>query len=333
MAEREYKTYEDLVEPPKAGGFGGKDFAHGQMFKLPDWVQWWTAREAWGKPTKMDDPKEHTVDVRFVGFLIDQPDCWVTDMRRRVGGLAYSFMFAHHRDANRDRHLCVKTFGHECPRCESFFKTREETAHLSQEEGWEKIKVFSQQFSSLMFGYVGGDYKTLRAFEFSDTRPGKAPQKEPTIFQRITRLCTDKQVPTAMQLDKLFYAYDPARSQVVRLKYDWVVPKQKMGNWHLTDIYKVTEADGAPSPVVPDPSVAERIRPWDWLDIEGERQRMSESDGADAGSDNKPDFDNMDYPTLIAYAVENGLNKVLAMGFEADETSALRSTIKKEVNK
>ena len=330
MAEKQYRTYEDLVEAPRQDERERKDFAHGQMFNLPDWVAWWTASEAWGKPAKKDDKREHTLDVRVCGFVMDGPEFWPKGMRDRVGGLVYTFPFTHHRDPNRDRHLCLKPFGEECPRCEKFFQVREETKDMEQKAGWDMIKVYSQKYSGLIFGYVDGNTDDLRAFEFSDTRPGKGYEKDPTFFQRVVSLCTDKSVPAASRIDTLFYGYGP-RAQILRLKFKWVIPQKGKEYWQLTDIYKVGKEDGAPSTDV-DASVAERIKPWEWLDVAGERERMLASEG-EAREPAAADFDKMDYAALMAFAVEKQMTPILEEGFEADETVALRAAIRKEVGK
>ena len=335
---KEYVVYEDLVGANRQDEREDRDFAHGQMFTLPDWVKWWTARDAWGKPTKKDDAKEHTLDLRVCGFLMDGVDYWPAGMRGREGGLAYTFPFTHHRDANRDRHLCLKPFGKNgtlpgakgCPRCESFFDMRERTADMAdQKAAWDKIKVFSQKFSGLIFGYANGDTENLLAFEFSDTKPGKGFEKDPTFFQRVVTLCTDKTIPAASRLNPCFYAYD-GRAQIIRLKFNWVMPQKGKEYWGLTSIYKVGPEDGAPSTDV-DPSVAERIRPWEWMDIKGEAARMQESDGT--AEEPKADIDSMDYAALMAFAIKNQMASVLDEGFDADETLALRAAIKKEVTK
>jgi hypothetical protein len=163
---KEYKTYEDLVESPRQDARKTEDFAHGKMFNMPEWVKWWTARDTWGKPTKKDDPLEHTIDLRVCGFVMDGPDFWPQGLRGRVGGLAYTFPFTHHKDASLDRHLCTKPFGKNgtlpgatgCPRCEKFFEMREATQQMEQKAAWEKIKQFSQKFSGLVFGTVNGDH-------------------------------------------------------------------------------------------------------------------------------------------------------------------------------
>lgn len=340
MAEQQYRVYEDLVGSNRQDEREDRDFAHGQMFCLPDWVKWWTARDAWGKADKKDDAKEHTVDVRVCGFVMDGADSWPKGMRDRTGGLVYTFPFTHHRDANRDRHLCLKPFGKGgkgdylpgatvCPRCEAFEDMRESTRDMEQKAAWEKIKVFSQKFSGLIFGYVDGDVKNLRAFEFSDTKPGKKFDKDPTFFERIVGLCTDKSIPAASRVDSLFYSYGP-RAQILRLKFKWVVPNARMPYWQLTDIFKVGREDGAPSTDV-DASVAERIKPWEWLDVKGEQERMLASDGsADAKADKGADLDAMDYAALMAFAMEKQMTSILEEGFEADETVALRAAIKKE---
>lgn len=341
MAEKkEYKTYEDLIDAPRQDVRGNKDFAHGEMFKLPDWVKWWTAKDTWGKVTKKDDPREHTIDVRICGFVMDEPEYWPVTMRGRVGGIVYTFPFVHHRDASGDRHLCTKPFGPKgtlpgasgCPRCESFFAMREATQDMDQKAAWDKIKVFGQRYSGLVFGYVDGDNKTLRAFEFSDAKPGKTFEKDPTFFQRIASLCTDKSVPAASRIDPLFYSYKPERAQILRLKFCWVAPQAGKEYWQLTNIFKVGAEDNAPSTEV-DASVAERIRPWEWMDIEGEEKRMSESDGSTERAPSKVNIDDMDYAQLMKFAIENQLSGVLEEGYESDELVALRSAIKKEVSK
>lgn len=330
MADKQYKTYEDLVGAPRQDERERRDFAHGEMFKLPDWVKWWTASDTWGKPTKKDDKKEHCVDLRIAGFVMDGPEFWPKGMKDRVGGLVYTFPFTHHRDPSRDRHLCVKAFGKTCPRCEKFFEMRESTRDEDQKAAWEKIKVYSQKYSGLVFGFVDGDTENLRAFEFSDTKPGKDFEKDPTFFQRVVALCTDKSIPAASRLDSLFYSYGP-RAQVMRLKFNWVIPQKGKEFWQLTAIYRVGAEDGAPSTAVPDATIAERIRPWEWMDIDGEIARMNASDGAAA--EPKADFDKMDYAALMAYAVEKQMTAVLEEGFDNDELFALRAAIKKEVNK
>ena len=337
---KEYKTYEDLIETPRQEAKDDTDFAHGQMFNLPDWVTWFAAKDTWGKPTKQTDPKEHTIDLRICGFVMDDPEYWPNTLRGRVGGLAYTFPFTHHRDVNRNRHLCVKPFGGRdgflpgatcCPRCESFFATREATQKMEQKAAWEKIKVFGQKFSGLIFGYVDGDNEKLRAFEFSDTKPGKSFDKDPTFFQRIVTLCTDKSVPAASRIDPLFYSYGP-RAQILRLKFNWVATNAKMPYWQLTNIFKVTEADGAPSTDV-DSSIAERIRPWEWMDVKGEQERMEASDGNEEAPSREVNLDAMDYAALMAFAMENQMDSILSEGFEQDETVALRGAIKKEMTK
>jgi hypothetical protein len=332
----DYKTFEDLVESPRQDVREQEDFAHGKMLNLPAWVKWWTARDTWGKPDKKDDAKEHTIDLRICGFVMDGPDFWPQSLRGRVGGLAYTFPFTHHRDASRERHLCLKPFGRDgllpgatsCPRCEAFFATREATQQMEQKVAWEKIKIFSQKYSGLVFGYVDGVNSELRAFEFSDSKPGKSFEKDPTFFQRVVGLCTDKSIPAAMRIDPLFYSYGP-RAQILRLKFSWVVPQAKMGYWQLTSIFKVTEADGAPSTEV-DSSIAERIRPWEWMDVKGEQERMLANDGSAAPAP-KADLDKMDYAALMAFAMENQMDSVLQDGYEQDETVALRDAIKKEI--
>lgn len=328
MAEKEYKTYEDLVGAPRQDAREEIDFAHGKMFALPDWVTWWTAGDAWGKATKKEDAKEHTIDVRIVGFVMDGAEFWPKGMRDRVGGLVYTFPFTHHRDPNRDRHLCLKALGEECPRCEKFFEMREQTKDMERPAAWEKIKVFSQKFSGLVFGYVGGG-KELKAFEFGDTRPGKGYEKDPTFFQRVVSLATDKSVPAASRIDPLFYSYGP-RAQILRLKFNWVVPQKGKEYWQLTNIYKVGAEDGAPSTAV-DSSVAERIRPWEWMDVKGERERMLA--GVGEAKEAAVDLDKMDYKDLLAYAVENQMNAVLAEMYQDDELADLRAAIKKESGK
>ena len=332
----DYKTFEDLVEAPRQDVREQQDYAHGGMFNMPEWVKWWTARDTWGKPDKKDDPKEHTVDLRICGFVMDGPDFWPQGLRGRVGGLAYTFPFTHHRDASRERHLCLKPFGRDgllpgatsCPRCESFFATREATQQMEQKMAWEKIKIFSQKFSGLVFGYTDDDKKNLRAFEFSDSKPGKSFEKDPTFFQRVVSLCTDKSIPAASRIDPLFYSYGP-RAQVLRLKFQWVTPQAKMGFWQLTNIFKVGAEDGAMSPEV-DSSIAERIRPWEWMDVKGEQARMLASDGSAAPAP-KADLDKMDYAALMAFAMENQMDNVLQDGYESNETLALRAAIKKEI--
>jgi hypothetical protein len=334
---KEFVTYEDLVEAPRQDVREREDFAHGKMFNLPEWVTWWTAKDTWGKPTKKDDPKEHTIDLRVCGFVMDGPDFWPQGLRGRVGGLAYTFPFTHHRDANRDRHLCLKPFGSngqlpgaiECPRCESFFATREATRGQDQKASWEKIKVFSQKYSGLVFGYVDGDKDNLRAFEFSDSKPGKSFEKDPTFFQRVVAKCTDKSIPAYARIDPLFYSYKE-RAQILRLKFAWVVPQERMGYWGLTDIFKVGADDGAPSTEV-DSSIAERIRPWEWMDVKGEQERMLANDGSAAAPAPKADLDKMDYAALMAFAMENQMDNVLAEGYESNETLGLRAAIKKEI--
>jgi hypothetical protein len=336
MASKEFKTYEDLVEAPRQDVREQQDFAHGSMFNMPAWVKWWTARDTWGKPDKKDDAKEHTIDLRICGFVMDGPDFWPQGLRGRVGGLAYTFPFTHHRDASRERHLCLKPFGRDgllpgavsCPRCEAFFSTREATQQMEQKAAWEKIKIFSQKFSGLVFGYVDGDKSNLRAFEFSDSKPGKTFEKDPTFFQRVVSLCTDKSIPASARIDPLFYSYGP-RAQILRLKFSWVVPQAKMGYWQLTSIFKVTEADGAPSAEV-DSSIAERIRPWEWMDVKGEQERMLANDGSTAPAP-KADLDKMDYAALMAFAMENTMDSVLQEWYDQDETVALRNAIKKEI--
>lgn len=333
---KEYVVYEDLVGANRQDEREDRDFAHGQMFTLPDWVKWWTARDAWGKPAKKDDAREHTLDLRVCGFVMDGPDYWPKGMRDRTGGLVYTFPFTHHRDANRDRHLCLKPFGPSgtlpgasgCPRCEEFFAMREATQDMEQKAAWEKIKVFSQKYSGLIFGYANGDTDNLLAFEFSDTKPGKDFDKDPTFFKRVVTLCTDKSIPAASRLDPLFYSYGP-RAQILRLKFTWTVPQKGKEYWQLASIYKVGPEDGAPSTEV-DASVAERIAPWEWMDVKGEALRMAESDGAADGKEAKADLDAMDYAALMAYAMEKQMTSILEEGFEADETVALRAAIKKE---
>jgi hypothetical protein len=97
----------------------------------------------------------------------------------------------------------------------------------------------------------------------------------------------------------------------------------------LTSIFKVTEADGAPSTEV-DSSIAERIRPWEWMDVKGEQERMLANDGSAAPAP-KADLDKMDYAALMAFAMENQMDSVLQDGYEQDETVALRDAIKKEI--
>lgn len=338
---KEYRTYEDLVgEPLQDKREDQNDYAHGQMFNLPEWVAWWTARETWGKPTKQTDAKQHTIDLRVCGFVADAPEFWPTGMRGRMGGLVYTFPFTHHRDGDRTRHLCLRPFGRDgflpgadkCPRCESFFETREATKDMEQKAAWEKIKVFGQRFSGLIFGYVNGDTSVLRAFEFSDTKPGKSFEKDPTFFQRVVSLCTDKSVPAASRIDPLFYTYKKERAQILRLTYNWVATKADMPYWQLTNIFKVGAEDGAPSTEV-DPEIAERIRPWEWMDVKGEQERMEKTDGCAVPPKKAVDLDGLDYAGLMAYAMEKQMVSILEEGFEEDEVVALRGAIKKEVNK
>lgn len=332
---KEYKTYEDLIDAPRQDSYEKVDFSHGKMFNLPDWVTWWTAKDTWGKPTKKDDAKEHTIDLRICGFVMDAPEYWPQGLRGRVGGLAYTFPFVHHRDVSGERHLCLKPFGRDgllpgaksCPRCESFFAMREATQGMEQKAAWEKIKVFGQRFSGLVFGYVDDDKENLRVFEFTDSKPGKSFEKDPTFFQRVVGLCTDKSIPAASRIDALFYSYGP-RAQTLRLKFTWVAPQQGKEYWQLTNIFKVTEDDGAPSPDV-DSSIAERIRPWEWMDIAGEQKRMDASDGSEIPK-NKFEFDKMDYSELMKFAMENRMDGILAEGYEEDEIVALRDAIKKQ---
>jgi len=340
VAEQQYRVYEDLVgEPLQDKRDDSNDYAHGQMFNLPDWVKWWTAKDNWGKPVKKDDAKQHTVDLRVCGFVMDGPEFWPVGMRGRVGGLVYTFPFAHHRDADRTRHLCLRPFGRDgflpgadkCRRCESFFETREATKDMEQKAAWEKIKVFGQRFSGLIFGYVDGDTSALRAFEFSDAKPGKTFEKDPTFFQRVVSLCTDKSVPAASRIDPLFYSYGP-RAQILRLTFNWVATNAKMPYWQLTNIFKVGAEDGAPSTEV-GASVAERIRPWEWMDVKGEQARMEASDGAAAAPVKPADLDGMDYAELMKFAMEKQMVSILEEGFEEDETVALLAAIKKEVSK
>lgn len=334
-----YKTYEDLVESPRQDASEKVDFSHGKMFNLPEWVTWWAAKETWGKPTKKDDLKEHTIDLRVCGFVMDGPDFWPEGLRGRVGGLAYTFPFTHHKDNSGERHLCLKPFGKhgllpgamECPRCEKFFEIREATQGMEQKAAWAKMVGFSQKFSGLVFGYVNGDNANLRAFEFSDTKPGKGFDKDPTFYQRIVSLCTDKSKPAAMRINNCFYAYDN-RAQILRLKFVWItktVDKKEMSFWHLSEIFKVTEADGAPSTDV-DSSIAERIRPWEWMDVKGEQERMLANDGTEAPKA-KANLDTMDYAALMAFAMENQMTGVLEEGYDTDELVALRDAIKKEI--
>lgn len=336
---KEYKTYEDLVEAPRQDVSEKQDFAHGSMFNLPEWVKWWAAKDTWGKPTKKDDAKEHTIDLRVCGFLMDEPDFWPEGLRGRVGGLAYTFPFTHHKDNNRERHLCLKPFGKKgllpgatsCPRCEKFFEVREATQHLDSKIAWGKMVGFSQKFSGLVFGFIDGDTANLRAFEFSDTKPGKGYEKDPTFYQRIVSLCTDKSKPAAMRINPCFYAYDD-RAQILRLKFVWItksVDGKDMSYWQLSEIFKVTEADGAPSTKV-DSSIAERIRPWEWMDVAGEQKRMEADDGTEAPKA-KVDLDKMDYAGLMAFAMENQMDAVLQEGYDEDEIVALRNAIKKEI--
>jgi hypothetical protein len=339
MAEQ-YKTYEDLIEAPRQDGYERGDFTHGKMFNLPEWVTWWTAKDTWGKATKKDDALEHTIDLRICGFVMGGADFWPEGLRGRVGGLAYTFPFVHHKDSSGERHLCLKPFNGKkgllpgaegCPRCEKFFETREATQGMDQKAAWAKMVGYSQKYSGLVFGYVDGDNTNLRAFEFSDTKPGKGYDKDPTFFQRIVSLCTDKSKPASMRVNPCFYAYDN-RAQILRLKFLWVtksVDKKDMSYWQLSEIYKVSEEDGAPSTEV-DSSIAERIRPWEWMDVEGEQERMTENDGSEPVKV-KVDIDKMDYAELMAFAMDNVMDDVLAEGFEQDEVVALRGAIKKEM--
>ena len=328
--QQTYATYEDLVGAPRNDNREKVDFAHGRMFNLPEWAAWWTAKDAWGKPTKKNDPLEHHIDVLFLGFVMGEPDVWPKALRDRMGGLTYFFPLLTHKDPNEERHLCLERLGGDCPRCKKFFDTREETRDLNDsKKAWDLIKVWAQRYTGIVCGYVDGDTSKVRVFEFSDTKPGKGYDKDPTFFQRIVSLCTDKSVPAASRINPCFYAYDQ-RAQVLGLKYRWTEKQAGKGYWQLAEIFKVGEEDGAPMPKV-DPQMAFQIKPWEWLDVEGERKRMLESDGTKAAE--KPDFDKMDYAGLMAFAMENSLSSVLEDGYTENETDLLRAAVKMEVNK
>lgn len=340
LVGKTYTTYEDLVGATGQDGREKTDFAHGKMFNLPDWVKWWTASDTWGKANKAGDAKEHTVDIRVLGFVMNEPAFWPKGLRDRMGVLNCKFPFVHHRDADRTRHLCVKPFGRGgllpgasvCPRCETFFDLRESTQGMDRTKAWDKMKAFSQKFSGLVFGYVDGDTSVVRAFEFADTLPGKE-MKDPTFFDRVNALCYDNSVPAASRLDRVFYSYEKERAQIVRLKYKWIVPQADKAYWQLTDVFKVTAEDGAPSTEVPDTAIAERIRPWEWMDVEGEQKRMLESDGS-ASAPAKADFGKMSYAELAAYVVENQMSSVINLTlFDEDDAAELRAAIEKEVAK
>lgn len=328
--QQQYKTYEDIVGTPMSDQKEKVDFKHGRMFNLPEGFSWWTARDAWGKPVKKDDPLEHFIDVRFLGFIMDNPDVWPKTLQGRMGGLNYTFPLLTHKDPNEERHLCLERLGGACPRCQKFFDTREETRDMADSrKAWDIIKVWAQRYSGIVCGYVGGDTSKVRVFEFSDTKPGKGFDKDPTFFQRIVTLCTDKSVPVSSRLNPCFYAYDN-RAQVLRLKFRWTEKQAGKGYWQLGEIFKVTQEDGAPSADA-DPQLAYKIKPWEWLDVEGERKRMLENDGEKAAS--APDFDKMDYAGLMAFAMENQLSSVLEDGYQENETDLLRKAVKMEVSK
>lgn len=63
-----------------------------------------------------------------------------------------------------------------------------------------------------------------------------------------------------------------------------------------------------------DSSIAERIRPWEWMDVEGEQERMTENDGSEPAK-GKADIDKMDYAELMTFAMDNAMDDVLAEGF------------------
>lgn len=328
MAE-EYQTYEDLVGEDRHDAGKKIDFKHGEMFKLPDWVKWWTARDAWGKVTKKEDPSEHSVDIRFLGFLMDEPDYWPKAMASRVGGLVYTFPFVHHRDLNDARHICLDAINKgPCPRCDSFRDCND------RDVKWDDMKHLSQRQSGIMFGYVDGG-EQVYAFEFTDVKPGKKGfDKDPTIFQRLASACRGagadgKPLPKAKKIDPLFYTY-AERAQVLRLSYTWSEKQAGKGFWQLLDVFKVDEEDGAPSKEA-NAGIAKLLRPWEWLDVEGERERMLKSDGATGKRG--PNYDGMTYGELMQVALDGQMTEVLEQGYEEDETVALRAAIKKAVTK
>lgn len=311
------------------------------MFNLPEWVTWWTAKETCGKPTKQTDAKQHTIDLRVCGFVADAPEFWPTGMRGRMGGLVYTFPFTHHRDADRTRHLCLRPFGRDgfspgagkCPRCESFFETREATKDMAdQKAAWDKIKVFGQRFSGLIFGYVNGDTSVLRAFEFSDTKPGKSFEKDPTFFQRVVSLCTDKSVPAASRIDPLFYTYKKERAQILRP--DVQLGRHEGGHAVLAAHEHLQGRRGRRRALYGGGPRDRRAHPpVGGMDVNGEQERMEKTDGGAVPPKKAVDLDGLDYAGLMAYAMEKQMVSILEEGFEEDEAVALRGAIKKEVNK